>query len=136
MEISCKFIIRFDGKNKLQLNIEYDDILNLITYCYFQDDIMYLYKALETLIASKHILNPLQESVNIEGGYPVSDLPTLITDFPVTASSSEGGATATTIEMVVGDKGDIHDSSDSALNSKAGLRISESVSVSSTAASK
>lgn len=97
---------------------------------------MYLYKALETLIASKDISNPLQESAAIEGSYPVSDYPTLITDFPVTASSSEGGATATTIEMVVGEKGDMHDSSDSAFNSKPGQRISESVSVSSTAASK
>ena len=97
---------------------------------------MYLYKALETLIASKDISNPLQENAAVEGSYPVSDYPTLITDFPVTASSSEGGATATTIEMVVGEKGDIHDSSDSAFNSKQGQRISESVSVSSTAASK
>ena len=97
---------------------------------------MYLYKALETLIASKDISNPLQESTTIETSYPASDYPTLITDFPVTASSSEGGATATTIEMVVGDKGDIHDSSDSALHCKSGQRISESGSVSSTAASK
>merc|ERR1712150_211139 len=43
-----------------------------------QDDILYLYEALETLIASKSISNPLQE-----GGLTIS------TDFPLTAYSSK-----------------------------------------------
>ena len=53
-------------------------------------DILYLYKALETLVASKDILNPLQDTG-----------PAISIEFPATASSSEGCGTATTIEMVV-----------------------------------
>ena len=90
---------------------------------------------METLVASKNISNPLQESGPIETNFQAGDYPTLLTDFPITASSSEGGATATTIEMVVGENGETHDSSESVLNSKTGGKISESASVSSTAAS-
>ena len=90
-----------------------------------QDDILYLYEALETLIASKSISNPLQE-----GGLTIS------TDFPLTAYSSEGGGTATTIEMVDGESNENHDGSVSVLDEKPCRRTSESISVSSTAASK
>ena len=78
----------------------------------------------------------MQESGAIETNFQAGDFPTLLTDFPITASSSEGGATATTIEMVVGENGETHDSTESVLNSKPDGKISESASVSSTAASK
>ena len=80
---------------------------------------------METLVASKDISNPLQ------GG-----IPTISSDFPATASSSEGCGTATTIEMDVGKNDEGHDSSQEALNDKTDLKNSDSVSVSSTAASK
>ena len=91
---------------------------------------------METLLASKNIINPLQESAPIENNYQATEYPTLLTDFPITASSSEGGATATTIEMVVGDSGETHDISESALSGKTDRKISESASISSAAASK
>ena len=86
---------------------------------------MYLYKALQTLVASKDIANPLHEA-----GLTIS------TDFPITASSSEGGGTATTIEMAVEESVERMDSSESILNDKMSRRISDSVSITSTAASK
>ena len=101
-----------------------------------QDDILYLYEALETLVASKGICNPLQEGGSTEPNYPTTEYPTLLTDFPVTASSSEGGATATTIEMVEGENGETHESSESAMNNTGDRKISESISVSSTVPSK
>ena len=92
---------------------------------FFQDDILYLYKAVETLVSSKDISNPLKDAG-----------PSTSTDFPATASSSEGGGTATTIEMVVGENTEVLDNSEFAINGRTRRRHSDSASASSTVASK